>query len=162
MIVDSYDRHSAVPKSYGSSSITKPYIVPISANTRLSLENQVSEVVDYAKRMQEKSADLVYTLACRREHLPHRAFAIIDKYGNPSLSSHMKVSNKVEGITMLFSGQGAQWPCMGSELMNNPEFRANIEEMDSILQSFTHPPDWTIKGMTVFPGTSTYLLAHFI
>ena len=99
--------------------------------------------------MQGKMADLVYTLACRRKHFPHRAFAIIEGYGDPRLSSYTKVSNKFESITMLFSGQGAQWPCMGSGLMYNPQFRENIEEMDNILQSFTHPPDWTIKGTIV-------------
>ena len=96
--------------------------------------------------MQEKADDLVYTLACRRKHLPYRAFAIINGHKKPSLSSYVKVSNKVEGITMIFSGQGAQWPLMGSQLMNYPQFQADIEEMDKILQSFAHRPEWTIKG----------------
>lgn len=147
VIVDSYDKHHAATKSRGSRSTARPYIVPISANTRPSLQNQVSEAVDYARRTQNKSADLVYTLACRRQHLPYRAFAIINGTEKPSLSSYIKVSNKVEGVTMLFSGQGAQWPRMGSELMNNPQFQADIEEMDEILQSFTHRPHWTIKGI---------------
>ena len=149
MILDSYDKLYAAPESHRPPATTRAYIVPISGNTRLSLDNQVYKVVDYAKRMQEKTADLVYTLACRRTHLPYRAFAILDGYEEPSLSSYMKVSKKVEGVTMLFSGQGAQWPRMGSELMNNPQFQTKIEEMDRILQSFTHRPDWTIKGTAV-------------
>ena len=147
VIVDSYDKHYAAPKSHASHSTARPYIVPVSANTRLSLQNQVSEAVNYAQRTQHKPSDLVYTLACRRQHLPYRALAIINGTEKPSLSSYMKVSNKVEGVTMLFSGQGAQWPRMGSELMNNPLFQTDIEEMDEILQSFTHRPDWTIKGI---------------
>ncbi|KAL8791591.1 MAG: hypothetical protein Q9195_005796 [Heterodermia aff. obscurata] len=96
--------------------------------------------------MQDKIADLAYTLACRREHLPHRAFAVVGGSENPSVSSYMKIFHKVEGVTMLFSGQGAQSPRMAFELMRKTQFQADIDEMDRILQSFTHRPDWTMKA----------------
>ena len=48
---------------------------------------------------------------------------------------------------MIFSGQGAQWAQMGNEMIHgNPEFRADIEKMDSILQGLKYPPSWTIMG----------------
>lgn len=48
---------------------------------------------------------------------------------------------------MIFSGQGAQWPEMGRELiLQAPNFREDIREMDNTLQTLTHRPEWTIEG----------------
>jgi len=48
---------------------------------------------------------------------------------------------------MIFSGQGAQWPGMGKELIaTDPEFRKDIFAMDRILQGLKYPPDWTIES----------------
>lgn len=48
---------------------------------------------------------------------------------------------------MIFSGQGAQWAGMGKEMIQgDPEFRADIETMDSILRGLKCPPSWTIIG----------------
>ncbi|KAJ8066769.1 hypothetical protein OCU04_004157 [Sclerotinia nivalis] len=50
---------------------------------------------------------------------------------------------------MVFSGQGAQWPEMGRDiLLKDPEFRKDIAEMGQILQSLIHPPSWTLAGKT--------------
>jgi acyl transferase domain-containing protein len=48
---------------------------------------------------------------------------------------------------MIFSGQGAQWPEMGKDLIQiDPRFREDIRAMDDILQSLNYPPDWKIDG----------------
>jgi acyl transferase domain-containing protein len=48
---------------------------------------------------------------------------------------------------MIFSGQGAQWPGMGKELIENDDFfRKDISAMDAVLQRLEHPPNWTIVG----------------
>lgn len=52
-------------------------------------------------------------------------------------------------VTMVFSGQGAQWAGMGRELiLSDKRFREDIEVMDSILQSLNDPPTWSILGLS--------------
>ena len=122
-------------------------LLPLSANTRVSLQQQVAKTMDYIKRNPWKIPELAYTLAIRREHLPHRAFALISKDNTESVSSYQKVPAKISRITMIFSGQGAQWPGMGAELLKmNAGFRDDIRSMDRFLQSLKYPPQWTIEG----------------
>lgn len=122
-------------------------MLPLSANTRVSLQQQVTKTMDYMKRNPLRISDLAYTLAIRREHLPHRAFALIGKNNAKTVSSYLQVPTKISDITMIFGGQGAQWPRMGTELLKrNAGFLDDIRSMDSVLQSMRYPPQWTIEG----------------
>jgi acyl transferase domain-containing protein/NAD(P)-dependent dehydrogenase (short-subunit alcohol dehydrogenase family)/SAM-dependent methyltransferase len=62
------------------------------------------------------------------------------------------------GLLAVFTGQGAQWPGMGKELLQrSPVFRKTIEECDAILQSLPagEAPSWSlIEQMTVGASTS--------
>jgi acyl transferase domain-containing protein len=120
----------------------------LSANTAASLKEQVNRYRDFANGKPDlRSADLAYTLAMRREKLPHRAFAIMQNGGFTETSSLLKAPPNPSKIYMIFSGQGAQWPGMGKELIeSDPLFRRDIEMMDDVLQRLIHPPSWAIMG----------------
>ena len=122
-------------------------LLVVSANTGKSLEQQMDNVVLYAKENPGKALDLAYTLAVRREYLPHRAFALFNENKVINVSTFVRTPAKVPGITMIFTGQGAQWPRMGFELIQrNASFREDIQKMDCVLQKMTHPPSWSIQG----------------
>ncbi|EAL87813.1 polyketide synthase fgnA [Aspergillus fumigatus Af293] len=98
----------------------------------------------YARDHPDAISDIAYTLAVRRERLPHRAFAIWQN-GELQTSSLSKASAVPPAITMIFSGQGAQWAEMGKKLIETEaSFRHDLASMDSILQSLRKPPCWSI------------------
>lgn len=115
-------------------------------NSPQSLKDHVVNIQEYIKCNPKNITDLVYTMNLRREHLPHRAFAIVDKSSIASISTSLRVPANTPGVTMIFSGQGAQWPGMAVKLMEDENFRQDINIMDNILQSIKRPPKWTLEG----------------
>lgn len=89
---------------------------------------------------------LVYTLAERREHLRLRGFGITNGSSPFHLISHTKDQRQGPGkIAFVFTGQGAQWVHMGSDLIREyPAFRESLDTMDRVLQSLEHAPNWKI------------------
>ncbi|KAI9929850.1 hypothetical protein ASPWEDRAFT_100309 [Aspergillus wentii DTO 134E9] len=121
----------------------KPHLLVLSAKSAASLESNIEGLKGY---LENKPAlnDLSYTLATRREHLPHRAFTTVDADG--SLSPFVTSRTSPSSIAFVFTGQGAQWPGMGRELiLKVPEFKQDIESMDRVLQGLENPPSWTIE-----------------
>lgn len=81
--------------------------------------------------------DLSHTLASKRTHHAWRAFAIAD---NPSALQNtlkaMPVATRVKSqprLAFVFTGQGAQWPAMGIELMAYSVFQQSILSADRYL-----------------------------
>ena len=111
------------------------------------MKTQIQIYQNYVEEHPERLPDLCYTLSQRREYLPFRAFATIQKGLKPLVSSIEKFSGKTPPIAMIFSGQGAQWPEMGKELIDTDViFHEDIVAMDHVLQRLKEAPDWTIKG----------------
>lgn len=124
----------------------------LSANTQESLRQYTSSIQGYASLHPGSVPDLVYTLALHREQLIQRSFIIFDKNGGiMDTSSPVKAPTRAPEIVMVFSGQGAQWPTMGKELIHSDQaFGGAIREMDGILKSLTHPPTWSLAGRFSF------------
>lgn len=122
-------------------------LLPLSANSQQSLKQQIINTLEYIKCSPNSIPDLVYTLSLRREYLPHRAFAIIEESSAAYMSSNVKAPAIASSVTMIFSGQGAQWPGMGVKLLEtDTKFRNNIRSMDKMLQNLRVPPKWTLEG----------------
>jgi acyl transferase domain-containing protein len=123
-----------------------PSLLVFSANTQDSLRRLVNNYQEYLQLHPERLSDLSYTLALRREHLPYRAYSVVGGE-SVSISPFAKVSGSLSGVTMIFSGQGAQWPGMSKDLIETDSaFREDIMAMDDILQSLKHPPNWRIES----------------
>ncbi|KAI6770702.1 hypothetical protein HG531_009557 [Fusarium graminearum] len=128
-------------------SATAPQLLVFSANGTDSLRQMITNYENYAEKNPEKIDDLAFTLGHKREYLPHRAFAVASPLGPITVSPVSKVGNK-PNIIMVFTGQGAQWPQMGSDLMHSPQFptfRKAIAALDAHLHSLEDGPDWTIE-----------------
>lgn len=118
-----------------------------SANSPTALTSMVDNYRVFVKRNSEKIGDLVYTLAHRRENLPCRTFAIA-RNGTIGITPSTTKSTKAIAIIAVFTGQGAQWPQMGRDLMDfNSIFLRSIRRLDKHLQGMhEHAPEWKIEA----------------
>ncbi|CAI7653448.1 unnamed protein product [Penicillium manginii] len=126
--------------------------VLVSARSQSALKNNVAAMTQYIETNKNsfnvKEADLLanlsYTTTARRIHHPFRAFAVgstLDEIKNGLSTSVGResitpVPATAPGVGFIFTGQGAQYTGMGSQLFeNNSEFRAHIEHFDRIAKS---------------------------
>ena len=78
--------------------------------------------------------------------MKYRAFSVL-KAGAPLVISPSTKLKAIPKIHFIFTGQGAQWPGMGKELMQDfLAFSEDIRAMDEILAQLPDPPNWTIEG----------------
>ncbi|PLB53959.1 hypothetical protein P170DRAFT_504824 [Aspergillus steynii IBT 23096] len=142
-----------------ATSTNSPRLLPLSAAGSQSLDQRANSIKEYLSQHSEAVPDLAYTLSAKREHLRHRAFAILG--GTiPSESieftkaDNAKLVSKI--VTFAFPGQGAQWAGMGTELMETfTSFSKDMEYMDQVLQSLSNPPTWKIREELVKTGADS-------
>ena len=100
----------------------RPYIVVLSANESSSLRAGIQSLSDHFinPRVKASLPDLAYTLSERRTKFWHRAFVTThntefdDRPDDWILS---KKSSQTPTVGFVFTGQGAQWPQMGKDLL---------------------------------------------
>ncbi|KAL8954143.1 MAG: hypothetical protein Q9222_000026 [Ikaeria aurantiellina] len=83
--------------------------------------------------------DLAYTLSTRRSALEWRTFVVIDSLNDlvslkPRLSPP-KRSMRSQQLGLLFTGQGAQWPGMGRELLSYPTFSTSLHNAEAYFRA---------------------------
>ncbi|RYP79598.1 hypothetical protein DL770_006599 [Monosporascus sp. CRB-9-2] len=67
---------------------------------------------------------------------------------------------EVPGVLAVFTGQGAQWPAMGRELLEkSPVFRKTIEECEAVLRSLpaSDAPSWSLMAELMADASSSRL-----
>jgi acyl transferase domain-containing protein/phospholipid N-methyltransferase len=131
-----------------------PELLLLSANTAASLKKTTERFQEWFTKARPNTRDLAYTLALRREQLPHRAFFIAKGDHLSELSQTRKSSASPPQLVMVFTGQGAQWPRMGQELMMRSDlpFQSTIRALDKYLNESPSPPDWTIEKELMKPA----------
>lgn len=93
---------------------------------------------------------LAYTLAARRTSLPWKSFVIaddIEQLCEMDLSAPTRSKPK-PNLGYVFTGQGAQFPGMGKELLAHPAFEASVLESEAYLQELGC--DWSLIGIVCF------------
>ena len=132
VILDSAASFNASPKLHRA-----PITSQLLLFSAMSPKSLVKMTVNYERFVQKHSdhvGDLAYTLANNREHLPHRTFAIANNGVVGTITPPTKVGRK-PNLVMVFTGQGAQWPLMGRELLqSNKIFKSSIQSLDHHLQ----------------------------
>ncbi|KAL4998919.1 hypothetical protein BDV10DRAFT_200929 [Aspergillus recurvatus] len=124
----------------------KAQLFLFSANGASSLEQTIDDHKRWLQDTPCSLPDVAYTLASRREHKVHRAYALGSSASSLEVSAPGKVASSPPPIVWVFTGQGAQWPQMGVELIDsNPTFRNTIRKLDKFLRSLPTPPSWTVE-----------------
>ena len=140
----------------------KLYALPLSGSTTRSLE---ARIVDLAKRFAEGESydfgDLTYTLADRHSKLSTRGYLLATEstartdFSVDKLIIPKGTTTRLE-FGFIFTGQGAQWPQMGKELLENyPSFANTIDYLDSVLKTLPEAPSWTIKDSLLEPAATS-------
>ncbi|KAI1734172.1 acyl transferase domain-containing protein [Xylaria scruposa] len=116
----------------------------VSANSQDSLKAAIENLKQYVSTHSDCLPDLCYTLSRRREFFKWRSFAVLSDPAGVAFAPPTNKPVKAPSVVMVFSGQGAQWPRMGHELITSlPGFKQDVLEIDEILQSLgDYRPPW--------------------
>ncbi|EFQ96791.1 hypothetical protein MGYG_08716 [Nannizzia gypsea CBS 118893] len=157
-----------------------PVFTPLtfSAASEAALREMLSQHLDYLTGNPETElSDLAYTLQHRRSTLSYRkaisAMTVQDAITSLNEIVHPQSDKEELGtrfgivsdpkIIGIFTGQGAQWPRMGAQLIELSPFAASrISELDAALQSLVSPgdrPSWTLKDQ-LLAGKDTSRIAE--
>ncbi|ORY60122.1 putative polyketide synthase [Pseudomassariella vexata] len=118
-----------------------------SAFSKESLAAQIEAYREYVDSHDVALGDLAYTLANKREHKPLRAFMVTNGTLTEGISETHSTDQSRPRLVWVFTGQGAQWPRMGADLMkSNTVFQRTIRKLDRYLQTLEQSPPWTIEN----------------
>ncbi|OJK01834.1 hypothetical protein ASPACDRAFT_50671 [Aspergillus aculeatus ATCC 16872] len=140
-----------LPQSLGDNPLPDTtFLLPLSASTSEALEARVVDLGHYIQNATEIDfASLAHTLANRRSRLSRRGYILASPAAaKTDLTVGNLVSTALPGrdLVFIFTGQGAQWPEMGRQLLEKSYvYRKTIEELDHVLQSLPEAPEWSIR-----------------
>lgn len=137
-----------------------PYILPASAQSTPALISRLAGIQEYLKRKPRMTHNVAYILGACRDHLSHRGYLIADeKSGISENQSTPPAVTGVPRVVFAFTGQGAQWAGMGTELMSHFDaFQRDIRALDQILQEIEYSPSWSIEGTNPYHITLGVLI----
>ncbi|GAW26928.1 putative polyketide synthase [Rosellinia necatrix] len=69
-----------------------------------------------------------------------------------------KKGSQTPTLGFIFTGQGAQWPQMGKDLLRFfPWTREILQELDDVLRNLAHPPSWSLISELTEPRSPEHL-----
>lgn len=135
--------------------IDQPKLLILSAADADGISRQAKSIQEALDRVRhwdrkvELFGDVVFNLNNRRSMLEWKAFGVLNPISLPSdltklISMPNKTSNGPNNIGLIFTGQGAQWPGMGRELLEWPVFKSSLISSQKHLASFG--VTWSLIG----------------
>ncbi|KAK8110195.1 Nonribosomal peptide synthetase 14 [Apiospora kogelbergensis] len=124
-----------------------------SGNSAPAVKKLASSHREYLEKSPEKLDAMVYTLASRRERLKLATYSIAQ--GTTITEPPAPAENLgVDQVAFIFTGQGAQWVGMGREMMlEDSVFATSIRQMDKVLRSLEHAPQWSLEELLLSGST---------
>ncbi|EJT70750.1 hypothetical protein GGTG_11773 [Gaeumannomyces tritici R3-111a-1] len=163
------------PQERGEERLTAPIV--LSASSRTSLLRRVEQIAGYIRENPQTSLrDLAWTLQTRRSELGLRvAIPAATRDGLLEELDHLveeakgskqpaigtparQLVSPAEGVGILgiFTGQGAQWPGMGRELLlHNGVFRRAVRLCQEALAGLPDAPQWSLEEELLKDGRTT-------
>ncbi|KAJ2982270.1 hypothetical protein NQ176_g1494 [Zarea fungicola] len=141
--------------------LTQPHILLLSGNDETSLRANAKALRNHLTNPNVKVSleDLSYTLSERRSHHFNRGYLVTDKVSFDEGALVVgKKSTSQPRVGFIFTGQGAQWPQMGKELLKAfPEARQTLTELDNYLQTSSIAPSWSLIEEITEPRDAEHL-----
>ncbi|XDG02743.1 hypothetical protein ABKA04_002358 [Annulohypoxylon sp. FPYF3050] len=141
----------------------------LSAASQVSLRAVISSYREYLLQHPDvEYGRLAWDVFSRRTALPYRLAVsassrsellqtLEEILGKSPPSGSIGIRNKAVNerpkILGVFTGQGAQWATMSKSLFHNNEAYSNtIRNLDQILKSCSHPPEWSLEEQIMAEG----------
>jgi acyl transferase domain-containing protein len=125
---------------------TAPRLVTLSAHDLTVLRSNITRIGNVVK--EHALADLAFTCA-RKSQLRERSYKILGCQNDNFTDGFIfGKANAPPSLSMVFTGQGAQWATMGADLMKFKVFRRSIARLQHILKLFDE--DLDLAGMFAF------------
>ncbi|KAH7012592.1 uncharacterized protein B0I36DRAFT_399271 [Microdochium trichocladiopsis] len=135
----------------------RPFLLPFSAHDTATLQRNIAA---HAKVLDRYSLlDLSHTLTTRRTNLGSNAYLVASQRTlGEILSSDSTTATEsfvfggtnqpCRKVGFVFTGQGAQWPRMGAELIKySSVFARSIRALDNVLQGLRDRPSWKLEEL---------------
>ncbi|KAK5999099.1 Reducing polyketide synthase DEP5 [Cladobotryum mycophilum] len=130
----------------------RPFLLPFSAHDRATLRRNIDAHGKVAAKY--NLLNLSYTLGNRRSTLMSKGFTVAsystlsNSFHNVAESFTFADKKSIRSVGFVFTGQGAQWPRMGAELMAYcPNFLRTIRALDLVLEDLSDGPEWSIEDV---------------
>ncbi|KAL4948409.1 hypothetical protein BDW69DRAFT_92795 [Aspergillus filifer] len=138
------------------SPLDKPQLLVFSGTHQDSVKHVIAKTLEHLITSPDTVHDASYTLACRRQVLPNRAFAVgTAQYWD---TSPTQKAGPPLNTVWIFTGQGAQYPGMGEELLKHHAIaRETIHQLDEVLDHAIPGRSWTIEEEIRRPETVSRL-----
>ncbi|KAI1319730.1 thiolase-like protein [Xylariaceae sp. FL0255] len=139
-------------EDFFADTITKrPYLITLSANSEKSITDYFVKLDSHLSNPAVKVdlRDLAYTTNEKRSRHYSRGFLVADRADGLDLPSFVRrhIGDEVPKVGLVFTGQGAQWPEMGKDLLDAfPLAARTIKYLDQVLKNSYAPPSWTLWG----------------
>lgn len=155
------DHRTAKPRDFEL--LSRPFLFKLSAASDSSLAALVSSYAEYVAVQKPSLSGLAHTLLGCRSTLKKSHFLTasshtellgkLESLRHDSSKALMRRSMLTPEIGFIFTGQGAQWPEMGKQLMQTSKlFAAVIDECDRVLASLKDRPFWKIREELIKPS----------
>ncbi|KAI3061119.1 hypothetical protein CBS147353_10053 [Aspergillus niger] len=144
-------------KPVGEPAVDSPLIsLPFSASSQSSLARLLQKYAAFIAAHPSVDLQAVSLALQKRSNLPFKHYvsgltreSILQQLQDPQWQSGASggvAEGHSSAILGVFTGQGAQWPTMGRELMLRPgPFSTTIDRLDDILQRLPDPPAWSLR-----------------
>ena len=126
----------------------KRYLLVHSAHDQPTLKKNVASLAESADT--HCLPDMAYTLAYRRTMHRMRAFTVVHGCDTASQIHQNTIYGERQGhhhkaIAFTFTGQGAQWPRMGYDLVRHyPIVQKTMEALQASMDDLPAPPEWRL------------------
>lgn len=149
-------------------------LVVISASDKAGIRRQASRLGQWLQEKEEQAepvslGDVAYTLGAKRAAMRYRSFAIVSStkdlisaYENANTESESappvqrSLADGKSRIGMVFTGQGAQWARMGTEILAYTTFSESIDKADRFLREELGCK-WSARAELEAPADSSHI-----